>query len=395
MIYKYDFSAEKLPETYIRNNKPCYLDPVRKRLVQITPEETVRQQIISHLLYKLHIPSDLILVEENMKHYGANSNRRADIVIHKPIDDESMKPICVIECKRKDMVLDEKALNQAFDYGNNVLCDYVIITNGFKCIFYRYNESRDSYDLIEPVKSFRELINDDYTNVEEDQPFERIPFAEISEFLKTYAPYQIGKDTNHEIAKCLYNFYECLVDDKIAFKKTDFRIFRIIKDLGIRLCTYGNHGGGEFSGLYRSFLVEYNGNREIVSVSVSDYVSFAHPEIVRTAISVAIDIDKIQHHSLQLVDRNITYSGNTFYFNHDGRIGISNKGSGKVAELKALLNEKYPFILDENNKICLGSLNNNRLFDINDKEITDIIENLISYALIRDEYREIVKARYK
>ena len=395
MIYSYDFSKEKLPETYIRNNKPCYLDPVRKRLVQITPEETVRQQIISHLLYKLHIPADLILVEENMKHYGAESNRRADIVIHKPISSEAMVPVCVIECKKQDTVLDDKALAQAFDYGNRVLCNYVFLTNGFDCVFYRYNENSDSYDLIEPVKSFAELINDDFTNVCDEQSFERIPFNEIPNFLKTNAPYEIGADTDFEIAKCLYNFYECLVDDKISFEKTDFRIFRIIKDLGIRLCTYGNHGGGSFSGFYRSFLVEYNGNSEIVSISVSDYVSFAHPEIVRTAINVAIDIDKIQHHSLQLVDKNITYSGSTFYLNHDGRIGISNKGSGKVSELKDLLNDKYSFILDENNRICLGELNNNRLFDINDKEVADIIENLISYALVRDEYREIVKARYK
>lgn len=32
-----------LPPTYSRQGKECYLDPIRKKLIYITPEETVRQ----------------------------------------------------------------------------------------------------------------------------------------------------------------------------------------------------------------------------------------------------------------------------------------------------------------------------------------------------------------
>ena len=32
-----------LPPVYTRNNKKCYLDPIRKKLIYITPEETIRQ----------------------------------------------------------------------------------------------------------------------------------------------------------------------------------------------------------------------------------------------------------------------------------------------------------------------------------------------------------------
>jgi len=52
-----DFSKEALPPIYERNGRKCYLDPIREKLIYITPEETVRQQVISYLLNKLNIPN--------------------------------------------------------------------------------------------------------------------------------------------------------------------------------------------------------------------------------------------------------------------------------------------------------------------------------------------------
>lgn len=44
-----DLSKAKLPPIYKRNRKDCYLDPIREKLIYITPEETVRQQVISEV----------------------------------------------------------------------------------------------------------------------------------------------------------------------------------------------------------------------------------------------------------------------------------------------------------------------------------------------------------
>lgn len=41
----------------------------------------------------------------------------------------------------------------------------------------------------------------------------------------------------------------------------------------------------------------------------------------------------------------------------------------------------------------MGSLVNDRDWNIDDSEVVKLIENLISYALIRDEYRAEVKKR--
>ena len=49
----------KLPPIYKRNGKDCYLDPIRKKLIYITPEETVRQEVISYLMDSLNVPRSI------------------------------------------------------------------------------------------------------------------------------------------------------------------------------------------------------------------------------------------------------------------------------------------------------------------------------------------------
>ena len=38
-----DLSKAQLPPIYKRDGRDCYLDPIRQKLIFITPEETVRQ----------------------------------------------------------------------------------------------------------------------------------------------------------------------------------------------------------------------------------------------------------------------------------------------------------------------------------------------------------------
>lgn len=109
MIFSYE--KEKLPEIYKRDGKKCYLDPIRKRLILITPEETVRQKWISFLKDKLSVPEQLISVEDHLSHYGVNSRRRADIIIKGNDDSGNQYPLCIVECKAPDVPLTESSCN--------------------------------------------------------------------------------------------------------------------------------------------------------------------------------------------------------------------------------------------------------------------------------------------
>ena len=73
---------------------------------------------------------------------------------------------------------------------------------------------------------------------------------------------------------------------------------------------------------------------------------------------------------------------------------MGNIGSGKASELKEHIAKTYPAIL-KNGEIDLGTLRNEKLLYMDDHEVIGFVENLLSYALLRDEYREIVKCRSK
>ena len=50
----------------------------------------------------------------------------------------------------------------------------------------------------------------------------------------------------------------------------------------------------------------------------------------------------------------------------------------------------YPQIID-GNKYCLGKLPSDELWHLDDKNVAQFVENLISYAIVRDLYRENAK----
>ena len=138
-------SKMKLPPIYRRNGKECYLDPIRQKLIYITPEETVRQQVIAYLLNELHVPQDYILVEEHLSHYNIASKRRVDIVVNAPISETEMVALAVIECKAPDVGLGDQVEKQLDDYIQLLGCDYAVMTNGYESLCYHYDEDKESY----------------------------------------------------------------------------------------------------------------------------------------------------------------------------------------------------------------------------------------------------------
>ena len=194
-------------------------------------------------------------------------------------------------------------------------------------------------------------------------------------------------------SKIWNNLLEGLLDPRHQLPKRDYDLFSLIEDYGVRTLSYGNAAGGNFSGLYRSFIIDVNGSTEFVSIGLSTYATFARPDDVKTVLNVAIDNEKESHHALQLVlDDNVEYSGNKFTFLHHGKIAVSNKGSGKVDELRKFVKARRPQLIC-GKQFCMGTLVNDRNWDLDDTEVVNLIENLISYALIRDEYRKEVKQR--
>lgn len=393
---QFDITAQRLPKIYKRGNKDCYLDPVRKKLIYITPEETVRQKVISYLIDILEVPAEVISVEAHLYHYGVKSNRRADIIIHGADDEGILRPVAIVECKAPGIILGEKAADQITDYCNSLGCDFAMMVNDCESFTYHYDEMRDEYVQIEGLPKYSELLEGKFSEFELGEFPDRISHDKISDFLKEnldeYSP-DISNLTEHALACAAFNLLEGLLDPRHQLPKKDYDMFTLIEDYGVRTLSYGNAAGGTFSGLYRSFIIEANGSTEFVSIGFSTYTTSARPDDVKTVLCVAIDNEKESHHSLQLVlDDNVEYSGNKFRFFHHGRIAVSNKGSGRVDELREFVKARRPQLIYDK-RFYFGTLTNDRNWDLDDIEVASLIENLISYALIRDEYRKEVKGR--
>lgn len=393
---QFDISKQKLPKIYKRGNKKCYLDPVRKKLIYITPEETVRQKVISYLVDELNVPSKMISVEAHLSHYGIKSQRRADIIVHGADEDGILKPVAIIECKAPGIILGEKAAVQITDYCDLLGCDFAMMVNDCECFCYHYDEKRNEYVQIEGLPKYIDLLEDKFSVLVPGKLPDRIPQEKISKYLKDnleeYDP-NISNLTEHNLACAAFNLLEGLLDPRHKLPIRKYDMFTLVEDYGVRMLSYGDASGGIHSGLYRSFIIDRNGNTEFISIGLSTYATYAYPDKIKTALNVAIDNEKESHHSLQLVlDDNVEYSGNKFTFLHHGKIAISNKGSGKVDELRKYITTSRPQLI-YGNKFSLGSLVNDRLWHIDDPEVVNFIENLISYALIRDEYRHEIKQR--
>lgn len=387
-----------LPPIYERKGRQCYLDFIRQKLIYITPEETVRQTIISYLLNELKIPREVISVEQHLSHYGINTKKRADIVIHKIDSEGNFHPVAIIECKAPNVYLDEKAEKQILDYCDLIGADYAMLTNGDEQRCLKYDEKNDNYFLIENLPTYKDILSDKYVEFDIGEFPPRIKFSEIKDYLekkfksyeKDYYGEDISKLTPLELAVPVFNLWEGLLDVRIKMPVGDYGLFKLIEDYGVRMLSYGNASGGKFFGPYRSFLVDVNGCTEFYSIGVTTY-SNTNPEKVKTCIAVAHDDEKDTHHALQLVvDDNLVAVRNRVDFYHHGKIAIGNKGSGKIDELRMFVDEKYPQII-RGTKFYLGSLVNDRLWSLNDPEVINLIVNLISYAMIRDEYRDYVK----
>ncbi len=204
----FNFDKEKLPEIYIRDNRRYYLDPIRKKLILITPEETVRQKWISFIKNTMNIAERLISVETHLSHYGAQSKRRADIIIHGNDDSGNIYPLCIVECKAPDVPISENTHEQIFDYCNEIEADYAVMSNGYDTICYKYDEEKNCYFRLTEIPSFEELSDGMYSEYDWGKYPERTPFSEFEKALENSSgECFISEDTPREKALAALIFW--------------------------------------------------------------------------------------------------------------------------------------------------------------------------------------------
>ena len=101
-------------------------DAVRKKWLQLLPEEWVRQNMIQYLFSKKY-PSSLLAVEKEIK--VGELSKRCDVVVY----NRNATPFMIIECKEMKVPLSNRTLEQVLRYHISLPAKYLVITNGSHC----------------------------------------------------------------------------------------------------------------------------------------------------------------------------------------------------------------------------------------------------------------------
>ncbi len=125
-------------------------DPLRKKNVTATPEEQVRQWFILQLRDSFGVPAHLMMSEVGFR-FGEKPYR-ADILIY----DRNASPLAVVECKRPDVALDGKVIEQAMRYNSVLGVRFLVLTNGN--LTYLYKLERGCFVPCERFPSYEEMI---------------------------------------------------------------------------------------------------------------------------------------------------------------------------------------------------------------------------------------------
>lgn len=114
-------------------------DPVRKRYVQMTPEEFVRQLFILYLFNDQGISRGRVAVERKLT--NLKLDKRFDVLIF----DQNAQPWMVVECKSAEVSITQSVLDQAGIYNSVIRAPYLLVTNGVESFVFHIDFKSDSF----------------------------------------------------------------------------------------------------------------------------------------------------------------------------------------------------------------------------------------------------------
>lgn len=390
-------------KTYNRNGKECVLCKIRNRLIVKTPEEKIRQGFVNFLLKEKNVPLNHMEIEFPLTRKIKGERKRADIVVFG--DAKKSKILLVVECKKANWTLTDKDKQQAQYYSSALKANCVIVTNGsdhvtlkkFGRIEKRINIIPKYSDLFKQNSLKRHIIR--------KEPYRRHDLMELmsgkaAKNIKKWG--HIGVDTDRKFHNFISNLVDLLFDCESKFDNLSFSGYKIVKDLGTIIDSYGNAAGGQWAGEYKKFLVkDQRENHQTIGIGIFGSKKFnKDPKFGNsrgfTSLLVSIDDFEKSHNSLQLnIEKNVKKINNHFYVNHSGKLTNGHQGSVKHEIVRNYIRKKSPHLIGPDNQICLGILPDNQLYRSNEKHSKKLIKNLIEYAIRRDEIRRRFSTKNK
>jgi len=126
-------------------------DIIRKKFVEATPEEWVRQHIIHYLINHKEVPASMISVEKQL--LLNKTKRRTDLVVF----NSNLKPILLIECKAPEIEINQLTVNQALRYNLELNVASVFLSNGLNHVFIKIDQNTP--EILKEIPNYQNLLN--------------------------------------------------------------------------------------------------------------------------------------------------------------------------------------------------------------------------------------------
>ncbi|SHL29753.1 type I restriction enzyme HsdR N-terminal domain-containing protein [Myroides odoratimimus] len=133
-------------------NKLSIFDVIRKKFIQLTPEEWVRQHVVHDLIYTKGYPLSLISVEKVVRINGMT--KRYDVVIFRPNGEIFM----LIECKAPEIKITQTTFDQIARYNFQLRSTYLYVTNGLNHYYCQMDYENSKYVFLRELPNYNEEL---------------------------------------------------------------------------------------------------------------------------------------------------------------------------------------------------------------------------------------------
>lgn len=129
-------------------NKTFIFDIIRKKYIQLTPEEWVRQHVVHLLINQKAYPKSLISIEKQLT--VNRLKKRTDIVVYNNLG----LPHLVVECKAPSVKINQNVFDQIARYNLKLQAKYLVLTNGLYHFFAEFDSVKQSVILLDDIPKY-------------------------------------------------------------------------------------------------------------------------------------------------------------------------------------------------------------------------------------------------
>jgi len=130
-------------------NKVSIFDAIRKKFINLAPEEWVRQHVVQFLMIEKNYPKSLLNVEKVLQVNGLR--KRYDIVVYN--SDGTIH--ILIECKAPEVPISQSTFDQIAQYNMTLQSNYLMVTNGLNHYFCQMDNENEKYQFLNELPDYQ------------------------------------------------------------------------------------------------------------------------------------------------------------------------------------------------------------------------------------------------